>query len=55
MPGERSIAVTVRSLIFEGREELTHILHLEKWMSKPQLSARGIKRSILSKRRDTTI
>ena len=34
---------------------LTHFLHLEIWMSKPQLRAREINRSISSKRRDTTI
>ena len=34
---------------------LTQILHLEILMSKPRLRARGIKRSISSKRRDTTI
>ena len=34
---------------------LSHILHLEILMSKPQLRARGINRSMSSKRRDTTI
>ncbi|MEH2070288.1 MAG: hypothetical protein V7K47_19380, partial [Nostoc sp.] len=35
-------------------DNISHILHLEILMSKPQLSVRGINRSISSKRRDTT-
>ncbi|BAY38471.1 hypothetical protein NIES2111_28180 [Nostoc sp. NIES-2111] len=34
---------------------LTHILHLEIEMSKPQLRARGIMCTILSKKEDTII
>lgn len=47
---------TIDYMLTEMKENpLTHILHLEKEMSKPQLRARGINRLISSKRRDTTI